>query len=319
MSQPARDSDDLVQVAWLDRVGQLSQQGVSQHLGISRFKVLRFPAEARDQGLARVSIEHDTTGTLALAGRLAARCGLTGERVARIASPDEAAARRAVGILAAGFPARIGRDGAVRIGVGWGRTMAAIAQALTGLRNPDLCFVSLMGSMARMAETGPFYVCARRAAFTGGSAMVLPASILTDSEKDCRTVLRQRPVRKTLHVARVAPWSIISLGGLPARCASVHRRHPDGGRVGRVDRGRSGGRQHGEVLYRRWQPCRHRSEPPRALDWDQGLAGDGCDAAGRRRQQGAGHTGPAAVGDREPVDRGRRGGEGASEPWGRMR
>jgi DNA-binding transcriptional regulator LsrR (DeoR family) len=205
-------NDDLVQVAWLYHVGQLSQEEVSQHLGISRFKVLRLLADARDQGLVRVSIAHETTGTLALADRLAERFGLTEVRVAPIASDDEVAARRAVGILAAGFLARIGRDGAVKIGVGWGRTMAAMAQAVTGLRNPDLCFVSLMGSMARTAETSPFDVCTRLAALTGGSAMFLPAPFLTDSVEDCQVVLRQRLVRETLQAAREAPWSIISLG-----------------------------------------------------------------------------------------------------------
>lgn len=214
MSQPLRDNDDLVQVAWLYHVGRLSQEEVSQHLGISRFKVLRLLAEARDQGLVRVSIAHETTGTLALADQLAARFGLTEVRVAPMSGlvADEAAARRAVGMLAAAFLARIGRDGAVTIGVGWGRTMAAMAQAVTGLRNPSLCFVSLMGSMARAIETGPFDVCTRLAAQTGGSAMLLPAPFLTDSEEDCRVVLRQRLVRETLQVARTAPWSIISLG-----------------------------------------------------------------------------------------------------------
>ena len=214
MSQAARDNDDLVQVAWLYHVGRLSQEEVSQHLGISRFKVLRLLADARDQGLVRVSIAHETTGTLALADRLALRFCLSEVRVAPMPGPvaDEAAARRAVGILAAGFLTRIGRDGPVSIGVGWGRTMAAMAQALTGLRNPHLCFVSLMGSMARTAETSPFDVCTRLAALTGGSAMFLPAPFLTDSEEDCRVVLRQRLVRETLQAARAAPWSIISLG-----------------------------------------------------------------------------------------------------------
>jgi DNA-binding transcriptional regulator LsrR (DeoR family) len=214
MSLAAPENDDLVQVAWLYHVGRLSQEEVSKRLGISRFKVLRLLADARDQGLVRVSIAHETTSTLALADELAALFGLIEVRVAPMPGPvgDEAAARRAVGILAAGFVARIGRSGAVHIGVGWGRTMAAMAQALTGLRNPDLCFVSLMGSMARTAETSPFDVCTKLAALTGGSAMFLPAPFLTDSEEDCRVVMRQRLVRETLQAARTAPWSIISLG-----------------------------------------------------------------------------------------------------------
>ncbi len=220
MSLNRHDSDDLVQAAWLYHVGQMSQEEVSRRLGISRFKVLRLLAEARDLGLVRVTLEHETSGTLALADRLAARFGLTEVQVAPMPGgmQDEPTARRAVGIVAAGFLNRIGRaEGPLSIGVGWGRTMAAMAQALTGLRNPNLCFVSLMGSMARTAETSPFDVCTRLAALTGGSAMFLPAPFLTDSEADCRVVLNQRLVRETLQAAREAPWSIISLGDCSAQ------------------------------------------------------------------------------------------------------
>jgi len=215
MTQPRPETDDLVQAAWLYHVGRMSQEEVSQRLGISRFKVLRMLAEARDLGLVRVSLEHETQGTLGLADRLCARFGLTEAQVAPMPSGlvDEAVARRAVGIVAGGFLGRIGRgEGPIAVGVGWGRTMAAMAHALTGLRNPDLCFISLMGSMARTAETSPFDVCTRLAALTGGSATFLPAPFLTDSEADCRVVLRQRLVRETLQAARAAPWAIISVG-----------------------------------------------------------------------------------------------------------
>jgi DNA-binding transcriptional regulator LsrR (DeoR family) len=215
MTVSRHDSDDLVQAAWLYHVGQMSQEEVSRRLGISRFKVLRMLAEARDMGLVRVTLEHETSGTLALADRLAARFGLTEAQVAPMPGglDDEETARRAVGIVAAGFLTRIGRsEGALSIGVGWGRTMAAMANALTGLRNPNLCFVSLMGSLARATETSPFDVCTRLAALTGGTAMFLAAPFLTDSEEDCRVVLKQRLVRETLQAARNAPFSIISLG-----------------------------------------------------------------------------------------------------------
>ena len=41
-----------VQAAWLYHVGQMSQEEVSRRLGISRFKVLRMLAEARDLALS---------------------------------------------------------------------------------------------------------------------------------------------------------------------------------------------------------------------------------------------------------------------------
>jgi DNA-binding transcriptional regulator LsrR (DeoR family) len=209
------ETDDLVQVAWLYHVGQLSQEDVSGRLGISRFKVLRLLAEARERGLVRFSLEHETTGTLALADQLARKFGLTEVQVAPLPGgvDSDDFARRGVGIVAAAFLARIGRtDGPLTIGVGWGRTVAAMVQALNGLHNRNLRFVSLMGSMIHTSDTSPVDVCTRLANLTCGSAMFLPAPFLCDSEADCQIILQQRLVRETLEAAREARYAIVSVG-----------------------------------------------------------------------------------------------------------
>jgi len=211
MSQ-ARESDDLIQAAWLYHIGRMSQEEVSRRMGLSRFKVLRLLAEARERGLVRISIEHETTGTLALADRLATRFALTEVQVAPEVGEGDEAARRAVGQLAAGYLARVGRDGAMTVGVGWGRTLAAMAEALTGLRNPELVFVSLMGSMTRASATSPLDVCVRLAALTGGRAVFLPAPFLADSAEDSAQILRQRMVREALDIAKSARQMIVSVG-----------------------------------------------------------------------------------------------------------
>ncbi len=211
MSQP-REIDDLIQAAWLYYIGQMSQEEVSRRMGLSRFKVLRLLAEARDRGLVRISIEHETSRALSLADRLRDHFGLTEVQVAPDAGDDAAAARRAVGQLAAGYLSRIGRDGAVTVGVGWGRTVAAMADAVTGLRNPGLRFVSLMGAMTHGSATSPLDVCLRLAGLTGGSAVFLPAPFLADSAEDAAQIMAQRMVREALEVARAAPHMIVSVG-----------------------------------------------------------------------------------------------------------
>lgn len=204
--------EDLIQAAWLYHIGRMSQEEVSRRMGLSRFKVLRLLAEARDLGLVRISIEHETATTLALADRLTDRFHLTEAQIAPDSGEGDAAARRAVGQLAAGFLARIGREGPLTVGVGWGRTVAAMAEALTGLRNPELCFVSLMGSMTHTSTTSPFDVCARLASLTGGRAVFLPAPFLADSPGDAAQIMAQRMVREALDVARQASHMVISVG-----------------------------------------------------------------------------------------------------------
>jgi DNA-binding transcriptional regulator LsrR (DeoR family) len=43
--------DSIAQVAWLYHVGNLSQQEISDRLGISRFKIVRLLAEAKQLGV----------------------------------------------------------------------------------------------------------------------------------------------------------------------------------------------------------------------------------------------------------------------------
>lgn len=210
-----RQDDEIVQAAWLYYVGNLSQQQVSDRLGISRFKVNRMLADAREQGLVRISVEHRTSDTLALADRLAEAFGLEEVQVAPVPAPtrEQDYERTAVGILAANYLARLATgDQRLVIGVGWGRTLSAMADNLSGLTNRNLTFVSLMGSVTHATRTAPGVVCVRLASQTGGRAMLMPAPFVADDEDACARILEQRLVRETLAVARNAGHAFMSVG-----------------------------------------------------------------------------------------------------------
>lgn len=210
-----RQNDEIAQAAWLYYVGNLSQQEVSDRLGVSRFKVNRMLADAREQGLVRIAVEHRTTPMLTLADRLAERFDLREVQVAPVpvSTADHVYERTAVGILAAGYLARVcAGDAPHVIGVGWGRTLSAMADNLTGLNNRKLTFVSLMGSVSHASRTAPGDVCVRLATQTGGQAMLLPAPFVADSAQACATILEQRLVRETLTVARGASHALMSVG-----------------------------------------------------------------------------------------------------------
>ncbi|MFP7674658.1 sugar-binding transcriptional regulator [Marivita sp. S0852] len=216
MQMPKRQTDDTVaQAAWLYYVGNLSQQEVSTQLGVSRFKVLRMLADAREQGLVRITVEHRTARALALADRLVTTFGLTEAQVAPVgeSNTDDTLARNAVAILASGYLARIAAsETPVTVGLGWGRTLSAMADNVTGVRNSALTFVSLMGSVTYASHTAPGDVCVRLAAQTGGRAILLPAPFVTDSAAACDGIMAQRLVREAMGVARSADHAFMSVG-----------------------------------------------------------------------------------------------------------
>lgn len=207
--------DDIAQAAWLYYVGNLSQQEVSRRLGISRFKVLRMLADARKQGLVRITVEHRTSRSLALADRLVDAFGLQEVQVAPLgaATTDEAFARDAVAVLASGYLARIAGPGEpVTVGLGWGRTLSAMADNLPSVKNSRLTFVSMMGSVTHASHTAPGDVCVRLAAQTGGHAVLLPAPFVTDSAAACESIMAQRLVHEAADIARRADHALMSVG-----------------------------------------------------------------------------------------------------------
>lgn len=215
LMQKRQADDDIAQAAWLYYVGNLSQQEVSRRLGVSRFKVLRMLADARQQGLVRITVEHRTARTLALADRLVNAFGLQEALVAPVAgeADDDVLARNAVAILASGYLTRIASaDAPVTVGVGWGRTLSAMADNLTGVRNSGLTFVSLMGSVSYASHTAPGDVCVRLAAQTGGRAILVPAPFVADSAAACEGIMAQRLVRDAIDIARSAHHALMSVG-----------------------------------------------------------------------------------------------------------
>ncbi len=222
MLEIPKDDDLLVRTAWLYHVGGQSQEEVGQALGISRFRVTRMLAEARERGIVRIAIEHATTETLKAADKLTAGYGLRECIVTPKLGVDPAAppseaeaemARRAVGIAAAGLLARkLQSDGPVTIGIGLGRTIARMAEAISGVRKKDVRFVSLVGSLTRTAKANPFDVCTQLAATCGGEAYFLAAPYLVDSEADVDVIMSQRIVRETLEVARAADVYFVGCG-----------------------------------------------------------------------------------------------------------
>lgn len=210
------EEDLIVRAAWLYYTGGHRQETVARTLGVSRFKVNRLLAQARELGIVRISIEHETVETLAMGSRIAERFGLRECLVAPPVSaggPDDDGARRAVAETAAVFlQRRLSAGPDLTVGVGWGRTIAALADALRVPQPTGTRFVSLMGSLTRNAATNPFDVVQRLAQRTGGESFLLPAPFIADSVEDAEVFASQRSVREALSIARGADFHVVSVG-----------------------------------------------------------------------------------------------------------
>ncbi len=217
MSQ--NEEDLLVQLAWLYYVGNKNQEEIANQLGLSRFKINRMLARAHEKGLVKITIQHETTGSLEIAAQIQESFGL----VECIVTPSlgqaesqeiaDAQARRAVGIAAAGvLSRRLSVPEPVTIGLAWGRSITAMVDELPKFSKENLKIVSLMGSLSRNARTNPFDCVHSLAQLCEGEAYILPAPFIADSEADYDVIMGQKLVQQTLKLARAADFYIASFG-----------------------------------------------------------------------------------------------------------
>ncbi len=155
---PASFGDNAVAWAmWLYYAEGRTQHEVAQALGVSRASVANYLSEARRKGLVSINIATDVLAGVELGAALSERYGLAGAHVVPVfdqASREPPELRRRLGIAGSHvLRPRLGAD--TVLGVAWGRTMLAMAQALPEQSIPEMRVVQVSGSSLGDEESSP--------------------------------------------------------------------------------------------------------------------------------------------------------------------
>jgi DNA-binding transcriptional regulator LsrR (DeoR family) len=205
-----------IRAAWLHYVGGLTQTAVAKRLGITSVKAHRLIARAVAEGAVKVTIDGDIVECVALETELAARYGLDFCEVAP--DLDEVGLPiRTLGMAGAGFLRRQIEHGTTPvIGLGHGRTLAAMVQNLPRIEAPDLKFVSLLGGLTRNYSANPHDVMHRIAEKTGARAYVMPVPFFANTAEDREVLLAQRGVAEVFAMAQGAGLKLVGIGTVEA-------------------------------------------------------------------------------------------------------
>lgn len=218
----ASEEDDLpTRVAWLYYIGGLNQEMVGERLGLTRARVNKMLGEARESGLVTISINGTSTASLDREQRLMsefnlAHCIVT-PSLGTYFSVEATAelAFRAVGMAAARhLRAILDKNPTVTIGTGWGRTLAQMAAHFSETSAASAKFVSMMGSLTSNDSYSPFDVVHTLARRSGAESYFVPAPFVADTPADRDFLLGQRPIQRSLSIAREADYCFMSVGEL---------------------------------------------------------------------------------------------------------
>lgn len=208
-------SDDTTDRALIARAARAfylddrSKLQIAEELGVSRFKVARLLEAAKSSGIVSITINDDGISDERRAHRLREAMDIS-EAVVVGAAGDEESMRHTVGRAAASLLSATLSDCEV-LGMGWGRTLSATAEAIQRL--PSVSVVQLTGATEMTRHLSPVEIVRRIGLHSGGAMMPLFAPLVTDNAETAQMFRRQADIARAMAMFANVTTAVMSVGG----------------------------------------------------------------------------------------------------------
>lgn len=201
-------------VASLYHLEGKTQVQIAEILSVSRAKVLRALQEARALGIVQITVVDPSETNGGLAGELESRLGLRKAIVVAGHPSDPAFTRQRVGHAAATYlEEALPDEGA--LGLGWGRTLYDVTQAMEASRRRNLSVIPLLGGLGKIAPSFQVHDMARIASEKlGGSWMTLYVPALVDSQEAYSSLIASSDVSLVTAAWESLDVALIGIGNV---------------------------------------------------------------------------------------------------------
>jgi DNA-binding transcriptional regulator LsrR (DeoR family) len=202
-------------IAWYYYSAGLTQQDISDRLGIARARVNRIAGQLREDGSVVVDIRLPLASCVELEERLKGVFRLKSVSVVPSVDDDDMQ-RRMIGDGAVSMLDGLMADGQC-ISVGWGRTLSASIRHLRPRQLKDSSVVSLMGGLIRGSESNSFEVSTELAKLLGADCFYVTAPVYCPNVESRDILLTHSGVHAVMERARSSDIAIVSCGDLTPR------------------------------------------------------------------------------------------------------
>jgi DNA-binding transcriptional regulator LsrR (DeoR family) len=198
--------------AWLYFVAENTQAQIGKKLGLTRLRVNRLLAQARNLGLVQITITGRLASSIKLEDALKRRFGLVDAVV--VPASTEIERQRAVIASAAGnYLAQQLRDG-ISVGVGWGQTLRHSLRYVPHQNYKRLSVVSLIGGLTHSSAVNPHETASHLADIVGGQCYYFAGPAFTDTEATREILMNQPMMRDVFERGRTVDLAFLSVGEL---------------------------------------------------------------------------------------------------------
>jgi deoxyribonucleoside regulator len=208
------DDDQLYQVAVRYYESGETQEQIANAMHLTRWKVGRMLAEAREVGIVRIEVLHPRSRVRTLEQAVKERFGLREAVVVSVGGDDAEHARDRVAAAGADHLMEM-RPAPRLIGVSWGRTLDRLAGGLTPGWATGVHVVQINGALSRSREPTSAHSMASLIAHHGGGTATLLAAPAILQQQSTRQVLESdRAVADVLALAAKADLFLFSPGAM---------------------------------------------------------------------------------------------------------
>jgi lsr operon transcriptional repressor len=244
-------------VAWLYYMENMTQAEIGERLGLTRARVNRMLAEARESGLVRITLNSSFASCVALEQRLKEQCNLR-EAVVVPTPENPEQLLPVLGMAAGDFLGRFLEENRLSsIGIGWGATLRETIRHLRPARYPELSVTAMMGGLPQGLELNTFEVAGELARRLQAHCSYLAAPIYAGSARSRDTILEQEVFQEVLHRLAAIELALLSLGDLSPRSLLVRHGLPRDVPVDELRAKGAVGDVLGQFLNARGQPIAH--------------------------------------------------------------
>lgn len=214
--------DLRVRAAWLYYIEGLTQEQVAARLGISRIKVLRLLASAREEGLVQIRINAKAGHQIALERKLEARFGLS-EAIVVPSGPDDIVTAHLIGHAAGVHLSEQIRDG-MTVGIGWGATLQASLKSLAWRDVSDVTVISLLGGLTHATALNPSAVAWLLADYFKAECYQITAPAYVPDEGLATALWGQPDLKELRRRAGTIDIALVSVGDV-SEVATIFRQN----------------------------------------------------------------------------------------------
>jgi DNA-binding transcriptional regulator LsrR (DeoR family) len=207
-----QDEQLATRAAWHYFVAGQTQAQIGKKLGVSRARVNRLLAYAREQGLVQISVSGALAECVSLEHELCKAFDLK-EAVVVPTPPDQAQVRAVIGTAAGQYLGSKLKDG-MSIGVGWGRTLRLSLRSVPRKTFKRISVVSLIGGLTRSSAVNSHETASHLADIIGAQCYYFAAPAFTDTAASRKVLMNQPMLREVFERGRAVDLAFVSTGEL---------------------------------------------------------------------------------------------------------